>query len=509
VNPAYAPTTEDSHAAAALDAIPDEQLVVSREGQARWARADRARRAPFQGFSWRWLRVTADAVLLALATVAALVGAPGADTGDAGFVWLFPPAVVAILAIRGLYSDRVRVRIADGLGSVVAATSLAAISVIAAATLLAPETDSARLIARAWLYATVYLVAGRALLGWAQRRARVNRLVVKPTLIVGAGQVGAHVERRLMDSPELGLLPVGYLDGDPPPDEMVPGRIGPVLGDPADLARIARAVGAKHIVIGFSSAPDRVLLPLVRECEASGIEVSLVPRFFESVNVRVALDHLGGLPLFGLHSIDPKGWQFAVKHLFDRIGAAFLLLLMSPLMLGAALLVKASSPGPVLFRQRRVGRDGRFFEIVKFRTMTVSEYSAEAMDNVVPLRNDVGPGGVEGVDRRTRVGTFLRQTSLDELPQLVNVLKGEMSLVGPRPERPEFVELFGEHVYRYSDRHRVKSGITGWAQVHGLRGRTSLSDRVEWDNWYIANWSLRLDLRILVMTLLAVFRHAE
>jgi exopolysaccharide biosynthesis polyprenyl glycosylphosphotransferase len=504
---AYAPS-EHNYESAELEAT--DQLRAVGEEQARRARADAARRALFQGTGWRRLRMGVDVVLLLLANVAALVGAPSAHTTDgAGLIWLLPPAVVGVMAIRGLYGDRIRIRIADGLGSVVAATSLAAISVIAAGTLLAPDIDSAPLVARAWLFATLYLVGGRALLGWAQSRARVNRLVAKPTLIVGAGQVGARVERRLTESPELGLMPVGYLDGDPPPDEMVPGRVVPVLGDPAELGRVAQAVGAQHVVIGFSSAPDRILLPLVRECEAEGIEVSLVPRFFESVNVRVALDHLGGLPLFGLHSIDPKGWQFAVKHLFDRLGAAVALFLISPLMLSLALLVRASSPGPVLFRQQRIGRDGRTFEMYKFRSMEVGEYPPQWLENVYQLPNDLGPGGVEGSDRRTRIGAFLRRTSLDELPQLLNVLKGDMSLVGPRPERPEFVELFGTRVYGYSDRHRVKSGITGWAQVNGLRGRTSLSDRVEWDNWYIANWSLWLDLRILFTTLLAVLRPAE
>jgi exopolysaccharide biosynthesis polyprenyl glycosylphosphotransferase len=234
------------------------------------------------------------------------------------------------------------------------------------------------------------------------------------------------------------------------------------------------------------------------------------------VNVRVALDHLGGLPLFGLHTIDPKGWQFAVKHVLDRGAAALLLILLAPLMLALALAVKLSSPGPVLFRQQRRGRDGRDFEILKFRSMDDRDLPAKPSDNrnIVALPSDMGPadtgpGGVEGTDRRTHVGRFMRRTSLDELPQLLNVLRGEMSLVGPRPERPEFVDLFGSRIERYDDRHRVKSGITGWAQVNGLRGKTSLSDRVEWDNYYIANWSLTFDVKILVMTVASLFQRAE
>src|ERR1019366_8589020 len=179
----------------------------------------------------------------------------------------------------------------------------------------------------------------------------------------------------------------------------------------------------------------------------------------------------------------------------------------------AAIAVRLSSPGPALFSQRRVGRDGKVFDFYKFRSMRVApekdgeDEDTSALDFL--LAGDIAPGGVEGEDRRTAVGRFLRGTSLDELPQLFNVLRGDMSLVGPRPERPEFVELFRHDILRYGDRHRVKSGITGWAQVHGLRGQTSLAERVESDNYYIAHWSLGLDLKILALTVVALFRNAE
>jgi lipopolysaccharide/colanic/teichoic acid biosynthesis glycosyltransferase len=174
-------------------------------------------------------------------------------------------------------------------------------------------------------------------------------------------------------------------------------------------------------------------------------------------------------------------------------------------MAAIALTVRITSPGPVVFRQRRVGRDGTVFDLYKFRSMRMPRPDAGG------FRPDTGsaPGGVEGDDRRTAIGRLLRRTSLDELPQFFNVLRGEMSLVGPRPERPEFVELFESDIRRYGDRHRVKSGVTGWAQVHGLRGQTSLADRVEWDNYYIEHWTLGLDLKILALTVLAVLRSAE
>jgi exopolysaccharide biosynthesis polyprenyl glycosylphosphotransferase len=265
-----------------------------------------------------------------------------------------------------------------------------------------------------------------------------------------------------------------------------------------------RETGARHVILAFASAPDRGFVSVVRRCDELGLEIWMVPRLFDSMNERVTLDRLGGLPMLNMRVTDPKGIQFAVKHAFDRLVAGLGLVAMAPVLLALALAVRRSSPGPALFRQRRVGRDGKAFDLLKFRSMVPADAPAPFQP-----RNGSAPGGVEGVDRRTRLGRWMRRTSLDELPQLINVLRGDMSLVGPRPERPEFVELFGGDVSRYKDRHRVKSGITGWAQVNGLRGQTSVVDRVEWDNYYIENWSLRLDLKIIALTAVAVLRAAE
>jgi exopolysaccharide biosynthesis polyprenyl glycosylphosphotransferase len=255
---------------------------------------------------------------------------------------------------------------------------------------------------------------------------------------------------------------------------------------------------------------------LIQRCQELGIEVSVVPRMFDTINNRVGYDTVGGLPLMSFTTVNPKGAQFAIKHAFDRVFASVLLVLLSPLLLCTVLAVRLSSPGPIFFRQRRVGRDGKEFDLYKFRSMrpdpSLVELDDDNDDEVSGLEfllgGDTAPGGIEGDDRRTPIGRFLRRSSVDELPQLLNVLRGEMSLIGPRPERPEFVELFiNQDINRYDDRHRVKSGITGWAQVHGLRGQTSLAERVEWDNYYIAHWSLGLDLKIFALTLLALLRN--
>jgi exopolysaccharide biosynthesis polyprenyl glycosylphosphotransferase len=470
------------------------------------------RRSPITDRRFVIATLALDALMLVLAILSAIVGARAAnlDTTGTGLIWLMPPVVIGLLALRGMYRPKVTLAFLDDAGHVVGATSVAAMVIVAIAALALEPGHYAQLAARAWVFGILYVAGGRLVLGLNQRAARRQRTVGKTTLIVGAGRIGAQVERRLEELPELGLRPVGYVDAFPPSEEQVGGRRSDVLGGPDDLAKIVEKTGAEHVVIAFLSSrgSDAKLVQIVRECDQLGLEVSLVPRLFESINVRVGLEHIGGMPLFRLRMVRPKGWQFVIKHALDRVAAALLIVLLSPVLLGSALAIKLSSPGPIFFRQRRMGRDGREFDLLKFRSMRMPD--PDSSENVLMLLpENTAPGGVEGADRRTAVGTLLRRYSLDELPQLFNVLRGEMSIVGPRPERTTYVRLFEEKIYRYSDRHRVKSGVTGWAQVHGLRGKTSLSDRTEWDNFYIENWSLWLDFKILVMTVGAIFKPAE
>jgi exopolysaccharide biosynthesis polyprenyl glycosylphosphotransferase len=466
-----------------------------------------------EGQGWSVLRPTTDFVLLYAAVVLALGGTSGTLHASAVQVplLLLPPLVMVLLYVRGLYRTRLRALVLDGVAPVVSAVSVAAMTVAMLGLFLNGRVPSQSDWVRTWLFALLAVGAGRVVLSLAQRWARAKRLVGKPVLIMGAGMVGSQVARRLENHPEYGLAPIGFLDDDPRSIAEVGGREMPVLGTVEDLDETVAQTGVRNLIVAFSSVADARVSRLIQRCQELGIEVSVVPRMFDTINNRVGYDTVGGLPLMSFTTVNPRGVQFAIKHAFDRVFASVLLVLLSPLLLCTVLAVRLSSPGPVFFRQRRIGRDGKVFDLYKFRSMyidpTLAGSDADLLESL--LGGDTAPGGVEGRDRRTPIGRFLRRCSLDELPQLLNVLRGEMSLIGPRPERPEFVELFNQDIIRYDDRHRVKSGITGWAQVHGLRGQTSLAERVEWDNYYIAHWSLGLDLKILALTFVAVARKAE
>ena len=464
-----------------------------------------ARRRLHGSAFWASAALTVDAVMLATAAAATVVGAQHADLPRSSAVWLaaFSVLVLGAARMRGMYAPKLRLDVLDDLRGVVAVTSLAAMVVLAVRVLVGNDESLAAEVFRPWVFATVYLAAGRTALSWTQSRARAAGELVRPTLIVGAGRVGRLTARRLLEHPELGLKPVGFLDKEPMDD--AGGPMLPVLGASWDLDRLVADYGVQHVVVTFSTAPHEVLLRLVRRCQELGVDVTFVPRLFERVGQRVTIDHLGGLPLVSAHHADPKGWQFAVKYTVDRAVAGLVLALVSPVLGAAILAVRLSLGRPIFFRQTRIGRDGRPFDMLKLRTMVPQADGANVLEPEW-LPADTAPGGVEGLDRRTRVGGFLRRTCIDELPQLINVARGQMSLIGPRPERPEYVEMFEESIYRYGDRHRVKAGITGWAQVNGLRGKTSLSDRVEWDNYYIENWSLWLDVKIALRTALSVLR---
>jgi exopolysaccharide biosynthesis polyprenyl glycosylphosphotransferase len=466
------------------------------------------------------LQGAVDFVAAGMATVIALGGVRATmdvSSTNASLLAL-PPLVTLLLYTRGQYRVPLRTLALDGLVPGVSAVSVAAMSAALLGLFVNGRGPSELQWLSAWLLALLAVGVGRTALSMSQRLARRHGLTGRPVLILGAGVVGTQLARRLLSRPEYGLRPVGLIDDDPPASRDPGGCQITVVGALADIDEIVRRTGAKSLIVAFSSVADARVSKLIEHCQGLGVEVAVVPRMFDAINHRVVYESIGGLPLLSFSRVDPKGFQFAIKHISDRIVAFALLVTLAPLLAAIALAVRLSSPGPVLFSQRRVGRDGQVFNLYKFRSMLVPASRAEARLGdetrrgvAAPPANggDVAPGGVEGPDRRTRVGRLIRRLGMDELPQLINVVRGEMSLIGPRPERPEFVELFERRLERYEDRLRVKAGITGWAQVNGLRGNTSLGERIEWDNYYIANWSLGLDLKILLLTVVALFRGRQ
>jgi exopolysaccharide biosynthesis polyprenyl glycosylphosphotransferase len=452
--------------------------------------------------SWLDLCVAVDAFMLAAAALMERLATDLAGTAPTPPAWLLAMPVLTfwLLSARGLYRRRLRLQLVDDVRLILGASSVVAMAIVTTRIMAGGDTSVAAQTIHQWLFSLVYLAAGRIGLSVALTRARRTRDISVATLIVGAGTVGRLIARRLQDRPELGLRPIGYLDTQPLPATTEADDL-PIL-DSWDAERALREHGVGQVLVAFSTAPSSTQLQIIRDCNQAGIPVAFVPRLFEAVPADVEVEHLGGLPLVSLRPSNPRSWRFTLKYALDRIVVAVGLFFVWPLLAGAALAVWCSLGRPIFFRQERIGVDGRRFDMLKFRTMR----SGGLSDDLVQLPDGIAPGGVEGEDRRTRVGRLLRRSGIDELPQLFNVLRGEMSLVGPRPERPEFVQRFEGSVYRYGDRHRVKAGITGWAQIAGLRGRTSVGDRVEWDNWYIENWTPWLDLKIILMTFAAVVR---
>lgn len=333
------------------------------------------------------------------------------------------------------------------------------------------------------------VLVGRFVAYSISRAAKARGLVTERTLIVGSGPLGVEIAEALDRHPEYGLRPIGFLDG--PTSADLP---YPLLGGPHDLAPVVIGFDVRRLVIAFGHGKDREMAGLLRDLEGLPIEVHIVPRFFELGALPQGwADNVRGIPLVHLRRPALRFFARLSKRVFDVVVASLMLILLSPVFLVAALAVVMSGPGPILFRQTRVGRRGEPFEMLKFRTMHVQV--------------DPEPSWTVEDHRVTAAGRLLRRLSIDELPQLINVVRGDMSLVGPRPEVPHFAERFTESFPAYAHRLRVQGGMTGLAQIHGRsRELDSIPERARFDNSYIETRSLWGDILIMVRTLEVMFR---
>ena len=347
-----------------------------------------------------------------------------------------------------------------------------------------------------WFLSIVFLTVMRLLYSvmvGQLRKAGVDRARV---LVVGAGPIASVVIDRLAHHPTLGYEVLGMVDHNTNGSAEVRayGRV-PVLGNITRLAEIVRKRNVDEVIVALSGASDKQLRDIITLVQDESVSVKIYPDAFQLMTQNeVSVGELSGLPLLSVKDVALRGWNRRLKRAFDIVFSLMVLVLTAPLMLFIAIVIKLTSSGPVFFIQERVGLDGTPFQLVKFRTMRIA--------------GEEGTPGwtVPNDPRRTSIGTFLRRFSLDELPQFYNVLMGEMSVVGPRPEQPEYVKEFAQRIPHYLRRHREKSGITGWAQVNGLRGDSSIELRTAADIYYVENWSLLFDLKIIVRTIVAMFR---
>jgi exopolysaccharide biosynthesis polyprenyl glycosylphosphotransferase len=334
------------------------------------------------------------------------------------------------------------------------------------------------------------------------------------TVVVGCNSLGETIGIRLKNHPRLGYRLVGFL---PAPGETVEGNpwiyevntgdlrkqgsppFGAILGNAGQLSLIVSRFKVDEVIFALPGASFSRLFELMGQCsEHPHLRFRIVPDMLELVTAKLQIQLIDGIPTLEIHDVPLRKWyNRTLKRAMDITFSLFGLFLLAPLLLLLAIAVKASSPGPVFYRQERLGRDGRIFPLYKFRSMRID---AESRSGPV--------WAVENDPRTTRVGLFIRRFSIDELPQLFNVLKGDMSLVGPRPERPHFVDQFRHYVPKYMDRHLVRSGLTGWAQINGQRGQEgSIEERTRYDIYYIENWSPLFDLRIILKTVIEVLIH--
>jgi exopolysaccharide biosynthesis polyprenyl glycosylphosphotransferase len=430
------------------------------------------------------------------------MGAFAPDAARWDMYWRAVPLVAAVFWVTfkylGLYRQRRGIFAADEFRRLLFGSAFGLLALSGAAFFVRDFAYSIKVFLLTGALALPGLFVWRALFRAVQVGLRRRGMGVMRTVLVGGGPTARKVLEILRMHPGLGYRVVGLVD-DPAKGRRLPRQVAgvPVLGRIADLERAVARAEADMVLVALPASLHHRTQEILLDFYAPGVDLRVVSDLFGLVTSPMAVDDLYGIPLFALKNAPLDRWHNrALKRAFDLALVVPGLVVISPLLALLALAVKLSSPGPVFYAQERVGLGNRTFRMLKFRSMRTD--AEKHSGPVWAVAND---------PRRTRLGTFLRKSSLDELPQLFNVLSGEMSLVGPRPERPFFVEQFARQIPRYLRRHQCKAGITGWAQINGLRGDTSIEERTRYDLYYVENWTLFMDLVILLRTLLELFEH--
>ncbi|PWW21829.1 Undecaprenyl-phosphate glucose phosphotransferase [Geodermatophilus normandii] len=431
--------------------------------------------------------VLVDVVAFAVATLITLPGSALAHALALAFLLL-------VFWRAGLYRSRLNLSLLDDLPYTLAAVVVAWTFKVALFSVLPGVDPPVRQVTHFVVLLAAILVA-RLVAYHVVRTARCRGLVRHRTLVVGAGQMGVRVAATLLERRNYGLDPIGFLDAGEH-DEATALLPIPLLGRYDRLAQVIREQAVRDVIVAYGGTDEDELVDILRTCDRLDVDVFVVPRLFELHHTNRYTDEIWGIPLVRRRRSVYRSPWWRTKRLVDVVVSAVSLLVLLPVLTACAVAVRLEGGPGIIFRQTRVGLDGRPFEVLKFRSLKpVDETESQTNWNI---KHD---------DRLGPVGRFLRASSLDELPQLWNIFRGDMSLVGPRPERPHFVDQFSAHIPRYTARHRVPAGLTGWAQSHGLRGDTSIEDRARFDNYYIENWSPWLDMKIVLKTVGQVLRR--
>ena len=393
------------------------------------------------------------------------------------------PLQLALYKMVGVYDPGRRRRAYQIIARIIM-VNIAAFAVLNTVLYFVKAIDFSRIAISVFLLVEMLLHSFKhGLLRYSLRKLRSRGHNLRRVLIIGNNDLAERCAAELSETPEFGYTIIGYLG-----DESGLAHYKR-LGSLDDTRSIIRAEAPDEVIAALEDENAYRIPLIIRECNDAGVRFSFIPAYARYLSSRPQVDSINGIPLLNIRRIPLDGWGNAfIKRAVDILGSLILILLSSPIMLVCAVGVRLSSPGPILFKQARVGYNGKIFHMYKFRSMRVNDRS----DTAWSTKKD---------DRRTPFGSFIRKYSLDELPQFFNVLFGDMSLVGPRPEIPHFVEQFREEYPLYMVKHQVRPGITGWAQVNGLRGDTSIEKRVRYDIHYVENWSLLFDIQILFMTL--------
>jgi len=418
---------------------------------------------------------------------------PRASTPDIDIylLALIPVWIVFMFSIRicGLYQPQRRKHLSGKFFNIIKVTTVSFL-ILAAITFFYREGSFSRIVALYFFcLATILMIFSHLLVHIVLKKIRSLGFNVRHVLIAGTGNLALSVAEKISLHSEYGLNVIGFLTAHA---EEINSKLGgvQVLGSLNEISAVIKKYGIDQLFIALPLNAHDEMEAVLDSLSEETVDIKVVPDFIKFMNLQSGVEDLDGLPIVGLSESPLYGWNTVVKRLSDIIFSSIFIIVSSPLLILLAILIKFESAGSIIYRQERVGLDGNIFEMFKFRSMQVG-----AEDETGPI------WASKGDDRRTRLGSFLRKTSIDELPQLFNVLMGDMSLVGPRPEREVFVEEFKKSIPKYMLRLKMKAGLTGWAQVNGWRGNTSLDKRIEFDLYYIKHWSLLLDLKIIFMTL--------